>query len=82
MMSKYYIENVGCDDITKLVIDLTDKELEIFIKICKELNKNSAYRCQPEIEIYKYDECEIEKDEDREYIYKFEAENLIKEDKQ
>lgn len=43
-MSKYYIENNGCDDSTELAIELTDTELEIFIKICKELNKNSSYR--------------------------------------
>lgn len=80
-MSKYYIENVGCDDKTELVTDLSDKELKTFIKICKELNKNSTYQCQPKIKLYKYDECDIEKYEDREYVFTFEAENLIKEDK-
>lgn len=76
---KYYIENAGCDDETSLVIDLTDKEVEVFIKICKELNKKSSYHCQPTIALYKYDECEVEEDEDidRTWVYTDNAKNLL-----
>lgn len=74
---KYYIENNGCDDTTKLVIDLTDKEVDVFIKICKELNKNSNYGCQPTIALYKYDECEVIQDEDETYINPYNAKDLL-----
>lgn len=79
-MSKYYIENMGCDDSTSLKIELTDKELDIFIKICKELNKKSKYQCQPRIAVYKYEECYIEVNDDEAYITTYNAKNLTKED--
>lgn len=49
----YYIENVGCDDTTRGLIELTDKELTDFCNFVYYLNKNSSYGCQPRISIYK-----------------------------
>ena len=77
---KYYIQNNGCDDTTSLEIDLTDEEVEIFIKICKKLNDKSSYHCQPTIALYKYDECEVEEDDDRTWVHTYDAENLLEED--
>lgn len=76
---KYFIENVGCDDTTRLVIDLTENERDIFIKICKELNKNSSYGCQPVIDLYKYNECDVEIDEEDNFtmINTYSAKNLL-----
>lgn len=56
---KYWIVNSGCDDDTILVTELTDKEKDIFIKICKKLNKNASYCCQPIIHLYRYDEYNV-----------------------
>lgn len=73
----------GCDAMTELEIDLTDEEVEVFIKICKELNKNSEYRCQPTIALYKYDECEIVQfDEDETYISTDKAKDLLEKGKE
>ncbi len=76
---KYYIENMGCDDITKAIVEMSDNELETFIKICKELNKKSTSQCQPSIAIYRYDECEIEQYEDDTWIYTNNAKDLLEE---
>lgn len=76
---KYYIENNGCDDTTSLTIDLSEEEVKIFIKICKELNKNSRYGCQPTIALFEYDKCEIEEDEDRTWVYTTNAKDLLEE---
>lgn len=76
---KYYIENNGCDDTTSLTIDLTDKEVEVFIKICKKLNKKSRYHCQPTIALYKYNDCEVDVDEGRTYVYTYDAKDLLEE---
>lgn len=54
-MNKYYIANIGCDDSTKFVIELDDKELQTIIRFCDENNKLADYQCKPEIHIYKYD---------------------------
>lgn len=80
-MNKYYIENIGCDATTDLVIELTDEELEVFIKICKELNKKSTYGCMPTISIYKFSECEVHNDVFGGCsIYTEKAKDLIKDD--
>lgn len=52
-MNKYLISLNGCDDTTYCELELTDKELEFLIKISKEINKYSTYRCEPSISIYK-----------------------------
>ena len=85
-MTKYLICNNGCDDTTYTEIELTDEELQTLIKIAKENNKNSSYECQPKIGIFKdyiikgkrdfrIDEWDVEKRE-----YKWQAENLVKEE--
>lgn len=54
-----YIENCGCDDTTSATIKMTKQELESFVRIVKELNKNSTYGCQPKISVYDSFEYEI-----------------------
>lgn len=34
------------------VVEMTEEELKIFIRICNELNQNSSYQCKPIIEAY------------------------------
>lgn len=55
-MKKYLIGNVGCDDHTEFILELTDEELKTIIKFCDENNKVADYQCKPEIRIYEYDE--------------------------
>lgn len=77
MKRKYFIENRGCDDQTKLEIELNEEEFNTFCEIANKLNSKSEYRCQPKIAIFKYEECEIEEDEDGKYIYSYNAKNLL-----
>ena len=49
----YFIENVGCDDTTRGLIELTDKEFVNFCNFVYYLNKNSVYGCMPTISVYK-----------------------------
>ena len=57
MDSKTYIlANHGCDDTTFAVIELTDDELAIVLRVVNELNKHSTYGCMPTIGIYIFDE--------------------------
>ncbi len=55
-MKKYLIANLGCDDHTEFILELTDEELKTIIKFCDENNKVSAYQCKPEIQVFEYDE--------------------------
>lgn len=50
---KYLITLNGCDDTTYCELELDDKELEFLVRISKEINKWSRYKCQPTISIYK-----------------------------
>lgn len=58
-MKKYEIRNIGCDDTTVTIIELSDDELKVIVKFAKLNNKNSEYGCQPAIDIL---------DENDEYI--------------
>ena len=58
-MQKYKITNLGCDDQTEGVFDLTDEQFEFTDALFKMLNENSHYGCMPKIYIDKVDE-EIE----------------------
>lgn len=55
-MKKYLIVNLGCDDRTEFILELTDKELKTIIKFCDENNKAADDQCKPEIQIFEYDE--------------------------
>ena len=55
-MKKYLIANIGCDDHTEFILELTDEELKTIIKFCDENNKVADYQCKPEIQIFEYDE--------------------------
>jgi hypothetical protein len=52
---KYYIANVGCDDITETTIELSNQELEIILKFIRENNKTSGC-CNPTINICKLED--------------------------
>lgn len=55
-MKKYFIANLGCDDHTEFILELTDEELKTIIKFCDENNKASDYQCKPEIQIFELNE--------------------------
>ena len=46
------IENMGCDDSTFGVAKFSDEGLLEFVKVVRELNRNSTYRCMPKICLY------------------------------
>ena len=48
---KYLISLVGCDDTTYLEKELSITEYQFLYNLSKEVNKNSAYSCQPTMEI-------------------------------
>jgi len=74
---KYIISLNGCDDTTKIEVDLTDEELNTIIKVGKIVNETSNYICMPTMSIYT--EYRIEEDA---YIYiKDYEKDLLKEDK-
>lgn len=56
---KYKIENVGCDDVTVGVLDLTQEEFQILSRVFEELNKNSFYNCMPKIYIKRWEQEEV-----------------------
>ena len=73
MTNLYYIENVGCDDLTKGLAIIPDEFWDIFQTTIEDLNKNSTYGCMPKIAVYKIDETMIKKltenDEEYEVMY-------------
>ena len=74
-MKKYFIVNLGCDDHTEFILELTDEELKTIIKFCDENNKVADYQCKPEIKIYKYED-----NKEDYYDYNEECINKIYED--
>ena len=48
-MKKYKISNIGCDDYTEGVFELTEEQYEFLDNLFEELNKNSTYGCMPTI---------------------------------
>ena len=73
MTNLYYIENVGCDDLTKGLAIIPDEFWDIFQTMIEDLNKNSTYGCMPKIAVYRIDETMIKKltenDEEYDAIY-------------
>lgn len=55
-MKKYLIANLGCDDHTEFILELTDEELKTIIKFCDENNKVADYQCKSEIQVFEYNE--------------------------
>ena len=55
----YLIENVGCDDTTYAILELTQTEYELLAKAFEEINKNSGYSCQPKIRFNLEDKVEL-----------------------
>ena len=60
MTNLYYIENVGCDDITRGLARMTDEEFTVFKRVVENLNKNSTYGCMPIIDVYRINDSFIE----------------------
>lgn len=49
----YMILNIGCDDTTKGLAEISDEDFPKFEAIIRDLNKNSLYGCMPVISVYK-----------------------------
>ena len=52
----------GCDDLTRIDMDLTDEEIIFVEKLAKLSKENSSSHCQPTIEIKDYEEEEKRQD--------------------
>ena len=48
---KYLISLVGCDDATYLEKELSAAEYQFLYNLSKEINENSSYNCQPQIDV-------------------------------
>ena len=48
---KYSINLIGCDDTTYLEKELSAAEYQFLYNLSKEINANSAYGCQPKMEV-------------------------------
>ena len=62
----YLIENIGCDDTTTAILELTQQEFDFLNNIFEKINKNSSYGCQPKIKFNletKFEKLEGYKDE-------------------
>ena len=77
-MEEILIYNVGCDDETITIMNVSEKELDVLIEFGKLNNKNSKYQCQPSIAIYKGFEAVT--DEDGDFCYYKTGRDLLKED--
>lgn len=55
----YLINNVGCDDTTYAILELTQTEYEFLAKIFEKINQNSSYGCQPKIKFNLEDKVEL-----------------------
>ena len=51
---------VGCDDVTKIVCQLSPEELELVERLAKRFNAESVSNCQPRLKIEEPEETEIE----------------------
>lgn len=56
MADLYYIQNVGCDDVTCGLAAIPEDVFPLFKNIIENLNKNSECSCMPTINVYKIDE--------------------------
>lgn len=55
-MEKYKIKNIGCDDTTEAVFELTAGQYEFLERIFETLNKQSTYGCMPKIYVEPYED--------------------------
>ena len=53
---KYKITNIGCDDKTEGVFELSKEQFEFLNNLFNELNKNSTYLCKPKIYIFELED--------------------------
>ena len=50
-MKNYTITLLGCDDITRFNMDLTNEEVDLLNRVCKLSKETSEYGCMPTMEI-------------------------------
>lgn len=55
-MKKYKITNIGCDDETEGIFELSEEQYEFLNNVFTELNKNSHYGCMPKIYVDEVEE--------------------------
>ena len=51
MKKNYFITLIGCDDITRFQMELSNEELELVKKICQKSEETSEYSCMPTMEV-------------------------------
>lgn len=50
-MTRYVISAEGCDDSTRVLVELDDTEVAIVRRVADALNARSTYGCQPVVRI-------------------------------
>lgn len=56
MRKNYYITLIGCDDITRFQIELSNEELELVKKLCRKSEETSEYICMPTMKVEEVEE--------------------------
>lgn len=51
MKKNYFITLIGCDDITRFQMELSNEELELVKKLCQKSEETSEYVCMPTMEV-------------------------------
>lgn len=60
MKTKVEIVLAGCDDSTRMIMEVTDAELAFLERLAKESEKVSEYLCMPVLEFDKIEDKEEE----------------------
>ena len=53
----YHVNNMGCDDTTTFIIQLTESEYNAIKRSIEENNKNADSNCKPEIDLHHEGDC-------------------------
>ena len=56
MKKNYFITLIGCDDITRFQMELSNEELELVKKLCQKSEETSVYICMPTMEVEEVEE--------------------------
>lgn len=51
MKKNYFITLIGCDDITRFQMELSNEELDLVKKLCRKSKETSEYICMPTMEV-------------------------------
>lgn len=54
MKKSYVIELIGCDDTTRFLMELNEKEFKLIEKISKISKETSSYGCMPTLVVEEY----------------------------